>query len=287
MEIVHHFAQIEECSNETTISHDNVKMVLTDAEIIDMDGNIEIKTEDDNVQYQLCQINRDESAVAYRVVQVSDNQLDNSELSIATPVNNTVQVLTSPINGQVYFLSNGNEMVHSDSTKNVMPCVAKVQIEASDNLVLGGKKRDEKRRVTHNEVEKRRRDKINNWIFKLGELIPESGNSINDGDMKVNSELQSKGNILMQACEYITELRKIRETYVRHVEENTQLSEEAKNLRQVVIELKKENYELKSQLSSNTNYIVQTAILHDNVKMVLTEVENGINTRRIYEIVNS
>ncbi|XP_014616930.1 PREDICTED: upstream stimulatory factor 1-like isoform X1 [Polistes canadensis] len=257
MEIVHHFAQIEECTDETTICHDNVKMVLTEAEIIDMDGNIEIKSEDDNVQYQLCQINRDESTVAYRVVQVSDNQLENSELSIETPVNNTVQVLTSPLNGQLYLLSNGNEMLTSDSTRNVMPCVAKVQIEASENLVLGAKKRDEKRRATHNEVEKRRRDKINNWIFKLGELIPDNvnGNGINEGDMKVNSELQSKGNILMQACDYITELRKIRENYIRHLEENTKLSEEAKNLRQVMTQLKKENYQLKSQLSSNTNYI--------------------------------
>ncbi|XP_015177595.1 PREDICTED: upstream stimulatory factor 2-like isoform X2 [Polistes dominula] len=232
-------------------------MVLTEAEIIDMDDNIEIKSEDENVQYQLCQINKDESAVAYRVVQVSDNQLENSELSVATPVNNTVQVLTSPLNGQLYLLSNGNEMLSSDSTRDIIPCVTKVKIEPSENLVLGAKKRDEKRRATHNEVEKRRRDKINNWIFKLGELIPESinGNGTNEGDMKVNSELQSKGNILMQACEYITDLRKTRENYVRHLEENTKLSEEVKNLRQVVTQLTKENNQLKLQLSSNTNYV--------------------------------
>lgn len=34
------------------------------------------------------------------------------------------------------------------------------------------KKRDDKRRATHNEVERRRRDKINSWIFKLKEMLP-------------------------------------------------------------------------------------------------------------------
>ena len=34
--------------------------------------------------------------------------------------------------------------------------------------------RDEKRRATHNEVERRRRDKINNWIERLAKMLPES-----------------------------------------------------------------------------------------------------------------
>ena len=33
--------------------------------------------------------------------------------------------------------------------------------------------RDDRRRATHNEVERRRRDKINNWIVKLSKLVPE------------------------------------------------------------------------------------------------------------------
>ncbi|KAL2740938.1 upstream stimulatory factor 2-like isoform X1 [Vespula squamosa] len=258
MEIIHHFGRIEESTDEATICDDNIGMVLEEAEIIDTDGNIEITSEDDNVQYQFCQINRNESTVAYRVVQVSDNHLDNNELSITTPVNNTVQVLTSPINGQFYLLSSGNEVLTSDSARNVMPRVAKVQIETSENLVPGIKKRDERRRVTHNEVEKRRRDKINNWIFKLGKLLPDNENGISGGDMKANSELQSKGDILARACEYITELRDIREKYSQNLEENTQLLEEAKALRQVATQLRKDNYQLKSELSNNTNYILGT-----------------------------
>ena len=33
--------------------------------------------------------------------------------------------------------------------------------------------REEKRRVTHNEVERRRRDKINNWICRLAKILPD------------------------------------------------------------------------------------------------------------------
>ncbi|NXD74554.1 USF1 factor, partial [Eolophus roseicapillus] len=33
--------------------------------------------------------------------------------------------------------------------------------------------RDEKRRAQHNEVERRRRDKINNWIVQLSKIIPD------------------------------------------------------------------------------------------------------------------
>jgi hypothetical protein len=36
--------------------------------------------------------------------------------------------------------------------------------------------RDDKRRATHNEVERRRRDKINNWIMRLAKLIPDVDN---------------------------------------------------------------------------------------------------------------
>lgn len=67
-------------------------------------------------------------------------------------------------------------------------------------------KRDEKRRATHNEVERRRRDKINTWILKLGAIIPEA-----TADMRTGTgghfEGLSKGGILAKACEYITSLK--------------------------------------------------------------------------------
>lgn len=56
--------------------------------------------------------------------------------------------------------------------------------------------RDDRRRATHNEVERRRRDKINNWIAKLGKIIPEcnatstANGSGSSGESKANYETQ-------------------------------------------------------------------------------------------------
>lgn len=70
--------------------------------------------------------------------------------------------------------------------------------------------------------------------------------------------LQSKGGILARACEYITELRDVQENYSQSLDENAQLSEEAKTLRHVVNQLRIENSQLKAQISKSTTYILGT-----------------------------
>lgn len=95
------------------------------------------------------------------------------------------------------------------------------------------KKRDDKRRATHNEVERRRRDKINSWIFKLKEMLPSLSSSSSfseastspstSGSTSTNGSSHSKGNassssgrappndsksqILIKACEYIKSMQ--------------------------------------------------------------------------------
>lgn len=120
--------------DESTASNDNVGVVLEEAEIIDCDTEIETVPEEDNIQYQLCEVNRNDNAVAYRVVQVNDSHVNNAELSIATPINNAVQVLTSPINGQFYVLSNSTDIVTSESARTVAPRV-KLQIDNPQNIL--------------------------------------------------------------------------------------------------------------------------------------------------------
>lgn len=61
-------------------------------------------------------------------------------------------------------------------------------------------KQPSKRRVTHNEVEKRRRDKINSWIDHLATLVPMS---LEDA----HKSLHSKGVILAHTVDYVTELK--------------------------------------------------------------------------------
>lgn len=112
-------------------------MVLEEAEIVDCEADVE--ADDDNIQYHLYAVNRDDNTVAYKVMHVSNNDREDSELSIATPVSSTVQVLTSPLNGQLYVLSNGSDVVTSESAR-VVPSVAKLQIEGSQNIVTAVKK---------------------------------------------------------------------------------------------------------------------------------------------------
>ncbi|XP_070160172.1 upstream stimulatory factor 2 isoform X2 [Polyergus mexicanus] len=233
MEVANNIDTIDESADENTMNDEAIGVVLEEAEIVDCDA--EVEADDENVQYHLYAINRGDNTVAYKVMQVSNNHRENSEVSIATSVNNTVQVVASPLNGQFYVLSNGNDVVTSESARAATPRVTKLQIEGSQNIIANVKKRDERRRVTHNEVERRRRDKINNWISKLGKLLADCDQNVNkEGDAKANFEPQSKGGILARACEYITELRETQEKLSQSMDENAQLIEEAKTLRQVM-----------------------------------------------------
>ncbi|CAL1684509.1 unnamed protein product [Lasius platythorax] len=252
MEVVNNIDTIDESADENTMNDEAIGVVLEEAEIVDCDA--EVEADDDNVQYHLYAINRGDNTVAYKVMQVSNNHRENNEVSIATPVNNTVQVLASPLNGQFYVLSNGNDVVTSESARAVAPRVTKLQIEGSQNIITNVKKRDERRRVTHNEVERRRRDKINNWITKLGKLLADCDQNVNkEGDAKTNFEPQSKGGILARACDYITKLREAQEKLSQSMDESAQLIEEAKTLRQVVSQLRDENSKLKVQISKQGN----------------------------------
>ncbi|XP_076372592.1 uncharacterized protein LOC143257579 isoform X2 [Tachypleus tridentatus] len=89
-----------------------------------------------------------------------------------------------------------------------------------------GIRRLHKRRM-HNEVERRRKDKINSWILKIGELLPDR-----------DSKRQSKNGILEKAVEYIDYLQKANEKLLMdkctdvQVEEMRQMKKQVKELRE-------------------------------------------------------
>ncbi|XP_011064021.1 PREDICTED: upstream stimulatory factor 2-like [Acromyrmex echinatior] len=243
-----HFDTIDESANENVIGAETVDVVLEEAEIVDCDAD---EQQDDDIQYHLYAINRRNNTVAYKVMQVSNDSREDNEISIATPVNNTVQVLTAPLNGQLYVLSNSNDIVTTESTKAVVPSVAKLHIEGSQNIITTVKKRDERRRVTHNEVERRRRDKISNWISKLAKLLADCEQYMDEEDTKPNLETLSKGGILARAYEYIMELKDAPDKLTLSLNENVLLMEEIDQLQQVVTELRNENSQLKNQVSKH------------------------------------
>ena len=61
---------------------------------------------------------------------------------------------------------------------------------------------------------------------------------------------QSKGGILSKACEYITELRTANQGLGQCLRDNEKLRQEITALKQLVTQLKRENLQLRSQISS-------------------------------------
>ncbi|XP_018353756.1 PREDICTED: upstream stimulatory factor 2-like [Trachymyrmex septentrionalis] len=227
-------------------------IVIEEAEIVDCEEPVG----DDEMRYP--------ETLAYRVVQVNGTAAIQSANEIEIPAsqpNNTVQVLTSPLNGQFYVIGNANDVFTTAQTSRALvPRTATLQIETPRNCTAGLKKRDDRRRATHNEVERRRRDKINNWITKLGKIIPDCNTTANttgssgsgSGEGKTNYETQSKGGILARACEYIGELRTANQSLSQCLRDNDKLRQEIISLKQIVTQLKRENLQLRSQISSSS-----------------------------------
>ncbi|XP_048116061.1 upstream stimulatory factor 2 isoform X2 [Alosa alosa] len=111
--------------------------------------------------------------------------------------------------GQFYVMMTPPDVLQSGTPRTIAPRthpytaqeVGQLQEEPSSWKVDGTRTpRDERRRAQHNEVERRRRDKINNWIVTLSKIIP-------DCNMESSKTAASKGGILSKACDYIRELR--------------------------------------------------------------------------------
>lgn len=109
--------------------------------------------------------------------------------------------------------------------------------------------RDARRRATHNEVERRRRDKINHWIMKLGKIIPDLNSDLGKGSGTF--EGQSKGGILAKACEYIVELRNTNTKIGECLKDNEQLANDFEELKQQNEELQRDNNILKTLIIQN------------------------------------
>lgn len=242
--------QLKQQDVSVTKEEGGTGIVIEEAEIVDCEEPIG----EDDMHYQ--------EALAYRVVQVNGTTAIQStneiELPVQQPGNNTVQVLTSPLNGQFYVIGNANDVfTTAQASRSLVPRATTLQIETPRNCTSGLKKRDDRRRATHNEVERRRRDKINNWIMKLSKIIPECNASANTvgsgGEGKTNYETQSKGGILAKACEYIAELRVANQNLNQYLRDNEKLRQEITGLKLIITQLKRENNQLRTQISSSSS----------------------------------
>ncbi|XP_030214248.1 upstream stimulatory factor 2 isoform X1 [Gadus morhua] len=227
---------------------------------------------DHNIQYQF---RPEGSQVTYRVVAVAEPQpetRDNTAVSVVStatfagaPQNTFSDV--SPVGGEArftYFPAAAVSDVHATSDPSLTPAGGQfyVMMSPSDVIPAAGRNltshayspedgadlhdaawkmegartpRDQKRRAQHNEVERRRRDKINNWIVSLSQIIP-------DCTLDSTKTGASKGGILSKACDYITDLRK----------KNQQLAQDLKEMERIQTDnqLYRQQSELPSHISS-------------------------------------
>ncbi|XP_048116060.1 upstream stimulatory factor 2 isoform X1 [Alosa alosa] len=152
--------------------------------------------------------------------------------------------------GQFYVMMTPPDVLQSGTPRTIAPRthpytaqeVGQLQEEPSSWKVDGTRTpRDERRRAQHNEVERRRRDKINNWIVTLSKIIP-------DCNMESSKTAASKGGILSKACDYIRELRQTNQRLQESFKEVERIQVDNKLLAQQIEELKSENALLRAQL---------------------------------------
>ncbi|XP_053631274.1 upstream stimulatory factor 2 isoform X2 [Cherax quadricarinatus] len=159
--------------------------------------------------------------------------------------------------GSAVVVSGGQLYVISDVLTNTTPRnLAPRTSESVMSPRLGGSTREEKRRVTHNEVERRRRDKINTWICRLAKIIP-------DCPEAHSKSSQSKGGILAKACDYISELRVHNEQLTERIKETHRREMDFELLKQEVEVLKNENAALKNENAIVRAQLQQQGLLGD------------------------
>uniref|UniRef100_K7FNL4 Upstream stimulatory factor 2 n=1 Tax=Pelodiscus sinensis TaxID=13735 RepID=K7FNL4_PELSI len=125
--------------------------------------------------------------------------------------------------GQFYVMMTPQEVLQTGTQRTIAPRTHPYSPKMDGTRTP----RDERRRAQHREVERRRRDKINNWIVQLSKIIPDC----NTDNSKTGA---SKGGILSKACDYIRELRQTNQRMQETFKEAERLQMDNDLLRQQV-----------------------------------------------------
>lgn len=156
----------------------------------------------------------------------------------------SVQAATDPTltqaGGQFYVMMTPPDVIQTGTPRSIAPRTQPYPAKMDGPRTP----RDERRRAQHNEVERRRRDKINNWIVTLSKIIP-------DCNMDSTKTGASKGGILSKACDYIRELRQSNQRLQESLKEVERIQMDNELCRQQIEELKNENALLRAQLQQH------------------------------------
>uniref|UniRef100_A0A3P9DL07 Upstream transcription factor 2, c-fos interacting n=2 Tax=Haplochromini TaxID=319058 RepID=A0A3P9DL07_9CICH len=157
----------------------------------------------------------------------------------AVSVQATADPTITQAGGQFYVMMSPPEVLQTATQRTIAPRTHTYTAKVDGPRAP----RDERRRAQHNEVERRRRDKINNWIVTLSKIIP---------DCSIDSRTgASKGGILSKACDYIRELRQNNQRLQDSYKEVERVEMDNELLRQQIEELKNDNALLRAQLQQH------------------------------------
>ncbi|XP_076216146.1 upstream stimulatory factor 1 isoform X4 [Aptenodytes patagonicus] len=102
--------------------------------------------------------------------------------------------------GQFFVMMSPQEVLQGGAQRSITPRAHPYSPKSEAPRAT----RDEKRRAQHNEVERRRRDKINNWIVQLSKIIPDcsmentkSGQELRQSNHRLSEELQGLDQLQM------------------------------------------------------------------------------------------
>uniref|UniRef100_A0A0B6ZTF2 BHLH domain-containing protein n=1 Tax=Arion vulgaris TaxID=1028688 RepID=A0A0B6ZTF2_9EUPU len=212
------------------------------ANVQDHQGTI---TLDQTLQYQI-RADNSSGQVTYRVVQVAHDGTEAGSQVVegTTTFAGQQAVIQNPFSnggsptGQFYVMMSPQDVLQGQ--RQIAP-----RTSFSPKLEGARSARDDRRRATHNEVERRRRDKINNWIVQLSKLVPDCAQE------PIKQTQASKGGILSKACEYIQELRTTNIRLAESIKEAERLHIDNDLLRQQCEEYKQENALLRCHLQQN------------------------------------
>lgn len=173
----------------------------------------------------------------------------------AVSVQAATDTTLAPAGGQFYVMMSPPDVLQTGTPRTIAPRTHTYSTDFGENEMLqhgssnwkvDGPRapRDERRRAQHNEVERRRRDKINNWIVTLSKIIP-------DCNMDNTKTGASKGGILSKACDYIRELRQNNQRLQESFKEVERIQVDNELLRQQIEDLKNDNALLRAQLQQH------------------------------------
>jgi len=162
------------------------------------------------------------SQVSYRIVPLTSTAQNSSNF---TPTTTSGQVLV--------MMPNNREVLNQN-----------VYIKRSPEDSFSKTVVEQKRRMMHKEIERRRRDKINDWIYVLSKQVPDCASDR-------TKQGQSKGGILAKTSKYIQELQGENDKVNTILKEKDDLNKELERVRQQFLSIEAENQKLMSLLQEN------------------------------------